>query len=362
MMNPWRIGIIGGGWMSGVHAQAFKSLPNAQVTAICSRTAATAERFAKTYDVPRRFTDLRTFLKCAEVDVVVVVTPNHLHHAQGIAALRAGKHVIIEKPLCLTLAQADDLAAAAKSAGLGLAYAEELCFVPKFARAKELADKGAVGRVYEIRQEEKHAGPYSPWFWTPKEAGGGITMDMGCHAIEFIRWAAGKAPITSVSAHMDTVLHRDKTKMEDYAIIHLEFENGILGIAESSWALKGGMESVARITGTEGVVHADLLRGMGLRMYSENGVAGIDGSRGWSFPDYAWLWENGYPQENAHFLDCFDRGVAPSENARDGRDVLEIMLAAYASAAEGRAVRLPFRPPRGLKRPVDLWLRRRKHR
>ena len=107
-------------------------------------------------------------------------------------------------------------------------------------------ETGGIGKPYLLRQCEKHAGPYSPWFWQPELAGGGILMDMGCHSIECIRWALGKPKVKSVMAHMGTYLHRDETKQEDHVIIIMEFEDGTIGQAESSWALKGGMDSTLK--------------------------------------------------------------------------------------------------------------------
>jgi predicted dehydrogenase len=99
-----------------------------------------------------------------------------------------------------------------------------------------------------VKQCEKHGGPYSPWFWQPEEAGGGILMDMGCHSIEFCRWFMGKPKVKSVFAHMNTYVHSDKTKEEDHVIVLIEFEGGEIALCESSWALQGGMDSIMEVT------------------------------------------------------------------------------------------------------------------
>jgi predicted dehydrogenase len=156
-------------------------------------------------------------------------------------------------------------------------------------------------------------------------------------------------------AHMGTYLHKDVTKQEDHVIIIMEFEDGAIGQAESSWALKGGMDSTFEIFGTEGVIYADLLKGSSLKTFSEKGFPGEDDSQGWAHPDFEWLWNNGYPQEDKHFVDCMRTGKTPIESGIDGLEVLEIMLAAYHSAGIGQKVNLPFRP-RNVKVPVDLWI------
>jgi predicted dehydrogenase len=90
-------------------------------------------------------------------------------------------------------------------------YAEELCFTPKYVRVKQLAEEGAFGKVYLVKQSEKHNGPHAGWFWDVRRSGGGVTMDMGCHAIEFFRWFYGKPKAVSVMADMGTFVHADKT-------------------------------------------------------------------------------------------------------------------------------------------------------
>ncbi|RME27961.1 MAG: gfo/Idh/MocA family oxidoreductase [Deltaproteobacteria bacterium] len=355
-MKTIRVGMIGSGFIADVHCQAIARLPGAEVVAHCSPSEGSRRLFSERWKIPETYPDHRQMLASSELDAVVVATRNHLHAPIALDAISAGKNVILEKPLCLTLAEADEIIDAARQQGVLVCYAEELCFVPKYVRVKELVDKGAIGSVYRVNQVEKHEGPYSPWFWKVKEAGGGILMDMGCHSIEFARWLLGKPRVRAVSAFMDTVLHSDKTEMEDDVVIHLEFETGQRALLESSWALLGGMDSITHVFGTAGVIHADLLKGMGLKMYSAAGFGNNpDSNRGWSFPDYEWLWENGYPQEDEHFFDCMRSGSEPLESAEDGRQVLEIMYACYASAAEGRTITLPYSPP-DVAAPVEIWL------
>jgi predicted dehydrogenase len=245
--------------------------------------------------------------------------------------------------------------------------------VPKYEEAKRLLETGGIGKVYSVRQCEKHDGPYSPWFFRRETAGGGINMDMGCHAIEAIRWVLGKRKVTAVTAHMSTVswdmkkvlekfggvdpvLDAQKKALEDHVIILMDFEDGILGQAESSWALQGGMDSTLELCGTEGLINADILKGSWLQAYSEKGFPDLwEPNQGWCHPHWEWDRNNGYPQEDDHFLDCILNGTKPMESGQDGFDVLEIMLAAYHSAGTGQKVTLPFRP-KGIERPVDLWL------
>lgn len=348
-------GLIGSGFISKVHLDALRTVPGAEVLAIADVDHARAKGFAEMFGVQRTYPSHTAMLEDPAIDAVVIGIPNCHHARVAMDAMNAGRHVICEKPLALTLDDARAMINLAKAKGVVLGYAEELCFVPKFVRAKELMESGGIGKPYLLRQCEKHAGPYSPWFWQPEQAGGGILMDMGCHSIECIRWALGKPKVKSVLAHMGTYLHGEFTKEEDHVILVIEFEGGAIGQVESSWALKGGMDSTLEIFGTEGVIYADLLKGNAVRTYSENGFPGEDDSRGWAYPDVEWLWNNGYPQEDAHFVDCMRTGKAPIESGEDGMEVLEIMIAAYHSAGIGRKVMLPFRP-KDVPIPVDLWI------
>src|SRR5205807_9418274 len=149
----------------------------------------------------------RKMLAIAELDMVVLGAPNDLHCAITLDTAAAGKHIVVEKPLCLNLGEADQMIAACKKAKVKLMYAEELCFAPKYVRLKQLLDSGALGKAVLLKQSEKHDGPHAPHFWDVNRAGGGVTMDMGCHAIEFFRWMIGRPPIQSVFAQMSTQVH-----------------------------------------------------------------------------------------------------------------------------------------------------------
>ena len=104
--------------------------------------------------------------------------------------------------------EADQMVSACRKAGILLMYAEELYFTLKYVRAKQLVDEGALGRVYQVKQSEKHFGPHAGWFWDVTESGGGVLMDMGCHGIEFARWILDRPQVLSVQAHCGTYVHK----------------------------------------------------------------------------------------------------------------------------------------------------------
>jgi predicted dehydrogenase len=199
-MDRVRVGIIGSAFSSNIHAEAFQEVPKALIVAACSSNRNRVEEFARKWKVPYTTTDYRKLLERRDIDAVVVGIPNDLHRAVVIAAAQSGKHVILEKPIAHTLADANAMIAACKQHKVKLMYAETICFSPKYARVRKLVEEGAVGKVYMLKQGEKHSGPHSNWFYDVRRSGGGALMDMGCHGIEWARWVYDKPKPKSVVA------------------------------------------------------------------------------------------------------------------------------------------------------------------
>jgi myo-inositol 2-dehydrogenase/D-chiro-inositol 1-dehydrogenase len=355
-----KVGIIGSQFQAECHAQALRAVVDeAEVVAVASPTPGNAERFAREHGIPRWFTDYRKLLEEKDIELVTIAAPNDLHARMTIDAARAGKHVVCEKPLAVTLEEADEMIEVCRAQGVLLLYAEELFFTPKYVKAKRMADEGAFGKVYLVKQLEKHFGPHSPWFWDVSRSGGGALMDLGCHGIAFCYWFLGRPKITGVLSHLATHVHGAKTRGEDDAITIIEFENGAKGIVENSWARRGGMEDRIEVYGEGGLTYADLHMGNALPTYSEYGfgyaVEKAPTTKGWTWPVFEEFWNYGFPQEMRHFARCVRGTETPQATGEDGRVVQEVLLAAYHSAGIGGRVRLPFRP-HGVRRPIDLWL------
>ncbi len=362
-MDKVGVALLGCGFVAGIHADCYhRFVPDARIEAVVGRNEAKVKAFAERFGIPRWFTDYRKALALDQVQLADLCIPTYLHAEATVASAQAGKHVICEKPLCMNLQEADQMIAACRQAKVHLMYAEELCFTPKYVRAKLLVDEGALGKVYLVKQSEKHFGPHADWFWDVERSGGGVMLDMGCHALEFFRWVLGKPRATSVYAHMGTYVHSDKTKGDDNSIAIVEFEGGAVGMAEESWARRGGMDDRAEIYGSDGVTYADLLHGNSLETYSEIGygyaVEKAPQTKGWTFTMYEEAWNYGFPQELAHFVGCVKDGTQPLETGEDGRAVLEIIMATYESAATGRRVDLPFST--SAKSPIEPWLKRKR--
>lgn len=358
-MTRTKVAVLGAGFIADIHLESYiRFVPEAEVTAIFSRSAERAERVARHWGIPRWFTDIEQLIAEADCDLVDICLPNVLHHRATLAAARAGRHVIIEKPLCMNLDEADEMIAVCREQGRLLMYAEELCFAPKYERVRRLVGEGAVGDVYMLKQLEKHSGPHSDWFWDVSQSGGGVLMDMGCHAFAWFRWMLGGNPVVkSVWATMDTVRHRDRTAGEDNAVCVVEFEGGVIGLAEDGWAKPGGMDDRIEVYGTRGVSFADLFRGNSAVTYSEEGygyAAEKAGStQGWTYTMFEEVFNQGYPHELKHFIECVRHARRPLVTGEDGRAVLEMICAAYASARSGAKIALPFHPT--VTKPIDLW-------
>jgi predicted dehydrogenase len=347
----FRLGLVGSGWISRTYASALRQVREGEAVAVWSRRREHAERFAAEFGLELATDRVEELIDA--VDVVCVNSPNACHAEHAIAAARAGKHVIVEKPLAVRVEEARAMIAACDEASVGLAYAEELVFAPRFVRAREIVESGALGAVRYVTQREAHGGPYSPWFFTRQEAGGGVMMDLACHSIECVRWLLGKPAVRSVDARLHTY-DPGRTALDDHAIVQLELDGDARALCEASWVLQGGMQSKLEIWGERGTLAVDLLGESGLRLYTQDGARALDAPAGWSSAHADWVAEGGYPQELSHFLACFRDGRAPRETGEDGLRVLEILCAGYASARNACPISLPFEA-NGVERAVDLW-------
>ena len=359
-MQRTKVAILGAGFITDIHMESYhRFVPEAEVVAVYARKIDKATAFAERYKISKWYDNIDKAINDSGCEVVDICLPNYLHAEATLKAASASRHIIIEKPLAVTLEEADTMIAACKRAGVKLMYAEELCFAPKYERVRQMVNEGAIGKVYMLKQSEKHSGPHTDWFYDIKFSGGGVFMDMGCHALGWFRWMLNNAKAKSVYASMATVLHNERTKGEDNSIIIIEFENGVTAIAEDSWAKHGGMDDRCEVHGTGGVMYADLFMGNSAITYSKNGygyaMEKADTTVGWSFTVFEEAFNQGYPHELKHFIECVQQNKQPLVTGEDGRAVLEIIYAAYASAGEGKKISLPFAPK--VDRPVDLWLK-----
>ena len=360
--GPVRVGIIGSQFQAECHAASIARIEDdMSVVAVASPTPGNARTLADRYQISQAYTDYMALIADPNVEAVTITSPNALHCEMTVAAAQAGKHLICEKPLCVTLEEADRMIAECRANGVLLLYAEELFFTPKYLKAKEMADHGAFGKVHLIKQSEKHFGPHSDWFWDVNRSGGGALLDLGCHGIAFAYWFLGRPKMLNVYSHLGTYVHTDKTLADDEAVTIIEFEGNAFSIIENSWARRGGMDDRIEVYGEGGLTIANLHMGNALPTFSEYGVGyaveKAPTTTGWTYPVFEELWNYGFPQEMRHFARAIRELEAPQATGEDGKVVLEAIYAGYASAGMGQKVNLPY-PPTG-KLPIDEWLSRR---
>jgi myo-inositol 2-dehydrogenase/D-chiro-inositol 1-dehydrogenase len=358
-MAKVKIGIIGSRFQADCIATSVRMMPDeAEVVAVASPSPGHAEAFARRHGIPDFYLDYRDLLCDPAIEMVSITAPNDLHAQITVDAARAGKHVVCEKPLCVTLEEADKMIDVCARCGVLLLYAEELFFAPKYVKAKQMADEGAFGRVHLVKQGEKHSGPHADWFWDVERSGGGALMDLGCHGIAFCWWFLGKPAVKSVYAQLSTQVHAERTRGDDEAVTIIEFDGGAIGVVENSWNRPGGMDDSIEVFGDKGQTYADLLMGNALPTYSETGfgyaVEKASTTKGWTWPVFEEHWNYGFPQEMRHFARCVRGKETPISDGETGRVVQEVLYAAYASAGLDRKVMLPFRP-QGVAKPIDLW-------
>lgn len=285
------IGLIGTGFMGKCHALAYRAaravlgdVPPARLELLCEEPADKAAAMAGQLGFARSTDDWRALVTDPGVEIVCITTPNRLHHDMALAAIAAGKHVHCEKPLALTLAQAEEMTDAAARAGVKTVVGYNYLHNPAFRHAQSLVADGAIGRIVHFRgwvDEDYQADPDLPWTWraAAAEAGLGALGDLGCHLVGMACRLAG--PIDSLVADMQTVhatrplpdgSGQARVENEDVAAALLRFRGGFQGslaISRSAWGRKNrlGFE----VHGTQGMLVFDQERMNELRLFTNEG-------------------------------------------------------------------------------------------
>ena len=309
------------------------------VRVVYSRSADRAAAFKDRWGIAESTTDLKAAVEHPDTDVVVIGLPNFLHEEAVELVARAGKAVLLTKPLGRTAAEARRMLAVVEEADVFAGYLEDLCYTPKTLKAIASVRGGAVGDVTWVRSRETHPGPHSAWFWDGRLTGGGAIIDLGCHCIEIIRNFVGKGnrPV-DVLCHTDTLVH--PIADEDNAIALIRFDSGAVGQFEVSWTFRGGMDLRDEVAGTHGTIWLNHFLRTGFEMFSAGGGGGYvaekaETSAGWLFPVGDEVSELGYADMFNDMFAAIDGGTEPQETFYDGYVVNSIMDACYASAKAG---------------------------
>ena len=329
------------------HAAATRQL-GFELTEVASRTPERSAKLAATFGATAvTYADLP-----GSADIVVVATPPQCHTADAIRLLDAGAAVLLEKPLCRTLDEADQLVAAAARHGGRMLYAENLAYAPIVQRMIALAP--SVGAVTHLEVRTLQGLPTWGGF-TTDEWGGGALFDLGVHPLSLallVANAAGEGSPVGVSAQLrgsETPVGSHDS--DEHADVWLRYRSGLVAHVESSW--QAGPEPLwdVQVAGETGVVRAELLPAQLLELNGDE--VALPAAIG----QIPMLEQLGYTQQLRAFADDLVAGREPVMSATFGRHVLQVVLAAYQSAGtRGDEVALPFTGPRDLT-PLQLWRR-----
>jgi predicted dehydrogenase len=336
-----KVALFGAGMISMAHAAAAKRL-GYDLVGVASRSAARTQQVAATLGTTP--TDYAAMP--AGADVVAVSTPPQCHADDAIRMLRAGAAVLLEKPLCTTLEDADRIVRATAEHGGRLLYAENLAYAPVVQAMVALA--GSVGRATNLEVRSLQSLP--DWgAFTTDEWGGGALFDLGVHPLAvamLLANAAGEGRVVAVSAVLRGGVGHGS---DEHAEVRLHFRSGFAATVESSWQHGPDPLWDAQLAGVDGVVRAELLPRQSLERDGDPVDFPVSTS------PLPVLEQLGYAQQLRALVDDTNAGREPVMSAAFGREVLQVVMAGYASAGQGgELVPLPFTGPRD-RTPLQLW-------
>jgi UDP-N-acetyl-2-amino-2-deoxyglucuronate dehydrogenase len=339
-------GIVGAGVISSIHARAIATLPGARLVAVTDVEPDSAKALAAAHDCAAE-PNLDALLARDDVDVVCVCVPSGLHADVGVRAAAAGKHLVVEKPLDVSLQAADRLINAAREAGVVLTVISQHRFDRGLLELRRLLDGGALGRLVlgEASTKWYRSQAYydsSAWRGTWALDGGSL-MNQGIHYADLLLWSMG--PVAEVTALFSTQTH--DIEVEDAALAVLRFASGALGTIVTSTAVFPGFAQRLEISGTNGTVVIEDGEIIRCELSADGAERGehdrvTDDARGPSAAaaNPADLAIASHAAQLSDLLAAIDEGRAPSVTGEDGRAVLEVVCAVYESARDARTVRL----------------------
>lgn len=332
-MKRWRIGIIGCGWAGDRHAWAMRALgERVEIAGVAGRRAEVAQAKAREWQAPFWTDDWRELLAREGLDAVSICLPHDLHGEVAVAALQAGRHVLIEKPLASTLAEADAMISAADQGGLCLMVAENARYDATNIRAAELLRSGAVGDIFLVRIAREHEMHdylrQRPWFL--RDRSGGIMYSGGIHDYELLRMLAGEIEHVYGLAGRKVL---PEMVGDDTSVALVGLESDAVATIVESFSLKTPERGVhATVHGSLGSLwlHRDRIR-----LYRAPAAG-----QPLAVEEITVAQHDTFQAEMTHFLDCLDGGGEPITSGREERKPLVAVLATYESMARGQRVTL----------------------
>ncbi len=350
--RTYGLAIAGCGVIASFHARAIAGLPNAQLRAVTDVAREAAQRRAAEFGVDA-YDDLEEMLRRPDIDAVSVCVPSGLHAEVGVRVAQAGKHVIVEKPIDVSLEAADRLIATCRRCGVKLAVISQHRFDPGIQEVRAALDAGRFGRLLlgDVIVKWYRTGEYyrsAGWRGTWELDGGGALMNQGVHWVDVLQWMMG--PVDRVVGRCSQIGH--DIPVEDVALALLVFRSGALGMIEVSTAVYPGLPERVEITGTGGTAVVEMGAVKVREFKDEKGEVGpygakvLAGGRGGSTaaPDQAASQIAGHRIQIADFLEAIAEDRDPLITGEEARKPLEIILAVYQSARTGREVALPLKP------------------
>ncbi len=333
-----RFGIIGCGVVAPTHAMALDNIARAELVAIADRSESRVEEFAREFGVATTYGNHEGLLANDDIDAVCVCTPHHLHAPIAIEAARAGKHVLIEKPMATNLEDADELIRLCDEGDLRLGVVFQHRFDPASAYIKQLVSDGELGTVALASVYVKwfrDAEYYDPSSWRGSwdTAGGGVLINQAIHAMDVLCWLIGD--VRSVVGYAGARVH--DIEVEDTAAAALRFANGAFGVVEASTTTYPQTDERIEIAGSRGTVTID--GGKIVKHELADSDAGIPDL---SLEDARFRGKSYYGMSHPRVIEDFVTAVCdgrpPAVDGREGRKVLEVIFAIYESARTGREV------------------------
>ena len=331
--------IIGCGAVSQFHAKAIQELENGNLYGVYDTRRESAEKFASGYEGCKVFSTLDELFSCKEVDIVNICVPSGLHAELAIKAAKAGKHVIVEKPMAITKEQLDNIIQATEEHKTKVAVITQLRFTPAIQKAKEAIDSGKLGRILladfsgkYYRSPEYYAA--GGWRGTWAMDGGGALMNQGIHGIDLIQYLMGG--VKNVYALCRTQARDIET--EDSAYLIVEYKNGAIGSIHGTTVANPGYPRMLEITGTEGTIKIEEDEIKAWDIAGEK--VEVKDTQIKSGADPMAINCKYHKAQFADLIDAIEQDRAPMVDVYEGRKPVDIILAAYESSKTGKRIDL----------------------
>lgn len=348
---PLGFAIVGTGMISRFHARAIEDVRGAKLVACCDMAADRAQQFADEVGCTP-YDDMKKMLTDQSVDVVTIATPSGAHMEPAVAAAKAGKHVIVEKPLEITLRRCDKIIDACDKAGVKLGTIFPSRFHDSSIQMRKAIDQGRFGRltlgdayVKWFRTQEYYDS--GAWRGTWKLDGGGALMNQAVHTVDLLSWLMG--PVEEIQAQTATLAHK-RIEVEDVATATLKFKSGALGVIEATTAAYPGYLKRIELHGSEGtaVLEEEDLKTWDFAKKKPGDKAILKAmqqskSTGGGAADPAAIGHHGHTMQFRDFVKAIKTDGTPAVDGHEGRKPVEIILAIYKAAQSGKLVKLPLK-------------------